>query len=270
MNQANNWQGTVEMIRRAATRKGRAVSGCFSIEGIRLHERALRAGVQVKRAIAATSFQNDSSDRIQTLLTELQEQGCRLEIVPDDVIVEIIGGRDLGQILGLVKMPEQRQLPDIINDTESRRPLLLVAVDVKDPGNVGALLRTAHASGATAFVAAGISDPFHPKALRTTMGSLFKLPVLQYQEPMLLLDHLRDLEIETVGTAVSTGVPLPQAAFSDAGAAVFVGSEAWGLPEQIQNSMDRLVSIPMKKGVDSFSVNAAAAIILYEIGRNQT
>jgi len=257
------------MIRRAGTRKGRAASGFFSIEGIRLHERALHAGVYVQKAILTTGFQMDSSPRVQTLLADLQEQGCRLEIVPDDVIEEIIGGRDLGQILGLVKMPEQHRLANIINSKEREWPLLLVAVDVKDPGNIGAMIRTAHASGATAFVATGISDPFHPKALRTTMGSLFKLPVLHFQEPVSLINQLRELGIESVGTAVSGGTSLPQAAFSDSGVAVLLGSEAWGLPDHVQMAVDRLVSIPMQAGVDSFSVNAAAAIILYEIGRKR-
>ncbi len=55
--------------------------------------------------------------------------------------------------------------------------------------------------------------------------------------------------------------------FSDAGTAVLVGSEAWGLPDAVQRAVDHLVSIPMTAGVDSFSVNAAAAIVLYEIGR---
>lgn len=267
MNQANNWQGAVEMIRRAGTRKGRATGGYFSIEGIRLHERALRAGVRVQQAIVTTSFLKDSSARVQKLLVDMQEQGCRLEIVPNDVIGEIIGGRDLGQILGLVRMPEQPQLADVSNSEEMNSSLFLVAVDIKDPGNVGALLRTAHASGATAFVATGISDPFHPKALRTTMGSLFKLPVLHYKDPMPLIKQLRELGIETVGTAVSGGTLLTQATFSSTGVAVLIGSEAWGLPENVQTGVDRLVSIPMKDGVDSFSVNAAAAIVLYEICR---
>lgn len=269
MDQANNWHGTVEKIRRAGTRKGRVTSGFFSIEGIRLHERAVRAGVHVQQAIITSRFQHDPSNRIQALLAELSDQGCRLETVPEKVIREITGGRDLGQILGLVRLPEQRQLDEVVT-TERKAPLLLVAVDVKDPGNVGALLRTAHASGATAFVATGITDPFHPKALRTTMGSLFKLPVLLYSEPWPFIDQLRGLGIELVGTAVSGGILLSNALFPTTGSAVMVGSEAWGLSETVQACVDRTISIPMAAEVDSFSVNAAAAIILYEISRSRT
>ena len=101
------------------------------------------------------------------------------------------------------------------------------------------------------------------------MGSLFKLPVLLYQEVNLLIADLRELGIESTGAVVSGGAPLPQLKFSDRGVAVFVGSEAWGLPAELQKEVDCLVSIPMKEGVDSLSVNAAAAIMLYEIDRNR-
>jgi len=264
-----NWRGAVEMIRRADTTRGREVSGFFSIEGIRLHERALHAGVQVDHAIVSASFKRNPSPRIQMLLEGLRESSCRLFIVPDSIIEEITGGRDLGSILGLVRMPEQPQLVDLINRSGRTRHVFLVAVDVKDPGNVGALLRTAHAIGATAFLTSGISDPFHPKALRTAMGSLFRLPVLRYAAIEPLLFQMRELGIETVGTMVSGGIPLPRATFSGHGVAVLIGSEAWGLEEDVQMAVDLLVSIPMSSGVDSFSVNAAAAIVLYEIGRGR-
>ncbi len=114
-----------------------------------------------------------------------------------------------------------------------------------------------------AFVAVGMSDPFHPKALRTTMGSLFKIPILRYDNVFLLLSDLGDVGFETVGTAVSSGTPLPDASFSDVGTALLVGSEAWGLSAEIQTAVNWLVSIPMSDGVDSYSVNAAAAIVLY-------
>jgi TrmH family RNA methyltransferase len=99
------------------------------------------------------------------------------------------------------------------------------------------------------------------------MGSLFKLPVLRFQEPLFLLKRLRELGVEAVGTIATGGIPLPQATFSSSGVAVLIGSEAWGLSAELQTAVDQLISIPMSRGVDSLSVNAAAAIVLYEIGR---
>ncbi len=263
------WQGTVEMFRRTETAKGRAESGYFSIEGIRLHERALRAGICPYRVITTSSLLNADDLRTQSLVAELQNCGTQFQVVPEDIIEEFTGKRELGPLLGLVKLPGQSSLQDVVRSSNHPSPLILVVVDVQDPGNVGALLRTAHASGVTALAAVGPSDPFHPKALRTSMGSLFKLPVLRYETTSQLMSELKELGIERVGTAVSKGILLPEATFSDCGTAVFLGSESWGLPEEIQSAVDWLVSIPMVSTVDSYSVNAAAAIILYEIGRRR-
>lgn len=255
------------MIHRTETAKGRFESGYFSIEGIRLHERALRAGVYPEQVITTSSLLNDPALRVKSLFDNLENFGIQIQIVPDEIIKTLTGKRDLGPILGLVKLPQQPELHEVVRNFDQPPPMILVVVDVKDPGNVGALLRTAHASGAAAFVAVGVSDPFHPKALRTSMGSLFKLPVMRFDNVSQLLPRLKELGIEGVGTAVSDGTLLPKAAFCDRGTAVFLGSESWGLSENIKSAVDWLVSIPMVSGVDSYSVNAAAAIVLYEIGR---
>ncbi|MFN2163107.1 MAG: TrmH family RNA methyltransferase [Candidatus Promineifilaceae bacterium] len=266
MNGRENWRGTVERVRRAATAAGRAQSGYFSIEGIRLHERALRAGWRVETAVLGRSFSQDLSPRIQSLLQDLQQAACSLVPIPDEVMVDLTGGRDLGAIIGLLPLPETLSLFEVIEDTTAEPPLLLVAAGVKDPGNTGALMRTALASGATAFIACGTCDPFHPKAVRTSMGSLFKLPVVTAGSAEELLPQLATYGIQSVGLAVGGAVLLPQVETAEKGTAVVVGSEAWGLSPAVQTALDCLVSIPMREDVDSFSVNAAAAIALYEIG----
>ena len=100
------------------------------------------------------------------------------------------------------------------------------------------------------------------------MGSIFKLPIVRYESAADLLTDLGDAEIERVGTAVTGGTHLPNAKFEGRGTAVFLGNEYFGLPNDLTKQLDTLVTIPMVAGIDSFSVNAAAAIILYEIQRN--
>jgi TrmH family RNA methyltransferase len=269
MSEQENWRGAVEMVRRAATAKGRARSGYFSIEGIRLHERALRAGWQVETAVLGQPFGQEMSPRITALIQDLERISCQLVTVPDETIVELTDGRDLGAIIGLLQIPEPLVLEDVVARATEGAPLLLVAADVRDPGNTGALMRTALAAGATAFIACGISDPYHPKAVRTSMGSLFKLPVLTVTNAQKLLANLAAMGIQSVGLAVDGDVSLAQADISESGAAVLVGSEAWGLTRETMEALDCLVSIPMRDGVDSYSVNAAAAIALYELGRRR-
>jgi TrmH family RNA methyltransferase len=264
-----DWRGSAERVRRTLTARGRTQSGYFSIEGIRLHERALRAGKQVETAVLSESLAASRSPRVQALLADLQSAGSRLVVVPDNVVAELTEGRDLGAILGLVALPASPSLPAIVSAQPARPPLLLVAADIKEPGNTGALVRTALAGGATAFIASGISDPYHPKAVRTSMGSLFKLPVITAGDTRQLLQELSELGVARAGLAVDGELLLPQVTFADGGVALIVGSEAWGLAPESRALVDYLVSIPMREGVDSYSVNAAAAIALYEFGRRR-
>ncbi len=258
------------MVRRAATARGRERSGYFSIEGIRLHERALRAGWRVETAIHGHSFRQAASPRVQTLLHDLEASGTGLVDIPDEVMIELTDGRDLGAIIGLLPQPNPAALVDVISAGSAGPLLLLVADGIKDPGNTGALMRTALAAGATAFIACGISDPYHPKAVRTSMGSLFKLPVLTKPSTLALLAELSALNFQLLGLAVDADLSITQVDCSERGAAILVGSEAWGLAPETQQALDSLVSIPMRDGVDSYSVNAAAAIALYELGRRRT
>ncbi len=185
---------------------------------------------------------------------------------------ELTEGRDLGLILGLVRLPPALTLSDILSakDTpEQAPPLLLAAVDIVDPGNVGALTRTAHAGGAAALLAVGASDPFHPRATRTSRGSIFKLPIVAYETAETLLVDLRHHGIAAAGTVAGGGIPLPVVRWPRAGTAILMGNEAEGLPLQIQTALDFSITIPMPNDVDSYSVNAAAAIILYAAARSR-
>lgn len=265
MTSPTNWRGAVEMVRRTLTAVGRQQTGLYPIEGIRLHERALRAGLTFELTILAEKLAQENSLRIQELLTHLPPATGLLQPIPDTVMAELVNGRDLGHLISLIKIPPDVLLADVVNTVS--RPLFLVAQEIVDPGNVGAMVRTGHASGVTAFVAVGVSDPYHPKAARTSMGSLFKTAVCHYPDAASLLSDLRQLGIETVGAAAGDGIPLPQATFSERGTAVFMGNEYHGLPDDLLRQLDRRLTIPMAAGIDSLSVNAATAVILYEITR---
>lgn len=265
MNRQTNWRGAAETVRRTMTIKGRQRTGLYAIEGIRLHERALRAGLTLELTLFSESFAHDNSARAQQLLANLPLITCHLLLVPNTVMAELTNGRDLGHLISLIKIPPPRTLVELVTAVPS--PLLIIAADVVDPGNVGAMVRTGHANGLTAFVSVGVSDPFHPKAVRTSMGSLFKTAVCHYPTAAPLLADLRNSGIETVGTVAADGVLLSQAIFSESGTAVFMGNEYIGLSNDLIAQLNQRVSIPMADGIDSLSVNAATAVVLYEIRR---
>jgi TrmH family RNA methyltransferase len=283
-------QSLIEMIRRAGGARGRQITGRYSIEGIRLAERALRAGAPLEAALVAERLAQSADPRHRDLLATLRAAGCPVTIAPDAVLAELTEGRDLGPILGLVKLPPPVSLLDLLLTTDGRPPtagrrvtssesslprslapppLFLAAADIVDPGNVGALTRTAHAGGARGLLAAGASDPFHPRATRISRGSIFKLPVIRYDNVTAMLDDLRGHDVFTVATAAGAGAPLPDVTWPARPTAVLLGNEAEGLPPEVAGAVDLQVTIPMAVGVDSYSVNAAAAIVLYEAAVNR-
>ncbi len=255
-------------IDRVATAAGRSAVGSYSIEGTRLHERAVAAGVAPHVAVTSERFAASGDERVRRLLDRLESAACRLHVVDDEVVCRLTDGRGIGEIVGLVRIPQPPELELLLRARIDRPALLLVAIGVEDPGNVGALVRTGLASGVAAFVGIGSCDPFHPRAARTSMGSLFRLPVLLADAVDPLLTRLGSIGVTTVGAISSGGTPLPRLRLSSDAVAVCVGSESTGLPEPIRGRLDALVTIPMGAEIDSYSVNAAAAVILYELRRS--
>jgi TrmH family RNA methyltransferase len=109
----------------------------------------------------------------------------------------------------------------------------------------------------------GRSDAFHPRATRISRGSIFKLPTRHYETGAALVDELRAHGVALVGAAAAGGAPPEALEWPRRATAVLMGNEAEGLPAEAQAALDYTVTIPMSAGVDSYSVNAAAAIILY-------
>jgi TrmH family RNA methyltransferase len=261
------WRGAIADARRAMAPTGRRGLARCVIEGLRLHERALRAGVVVDLAIVAEGLARRDEARVRELLERLRARGTRLHRAPDAAIVELAEGRAGAAIVGIARLAPAPPLEEVAGGGKGDPARLLVAADVAEPGNVGALVRTGLAAGVAAFVAAGASDPLHPKAVRTSMGSLFRLPVLRLDSVAEALERLKAAGVRTVGAVASGGTPLPRLPVDRRPIAVVVGREATGLGPQTLARLDDRVTIPMRTRIDSYSVNAAAAIVLYEIER---
>jgi RNA methyltransferase, TrmH family len=161
-------------------------------------------------------------------------------------------------------LPVGAALADLLS--QPAPAVYLVVVDVAEPGNVGALIRTALACGAAGMICVGATDPFHPKAVRTSLGSTFKLPLAR-AVPDELMSQLRAAGIHTLATVAREGAALHEAAWPRGSAAVLVGNESQGLGVHWREVADVRVSIDLSRAADSFCVNAAAAICLYEVQR---
>jgi TrmH family RNA methyltransferase len=136
------------------------------------------------------------------------------------------------------------------------RPVTLALWHVGDPGNVGTLLRAADAFGAGVALSDGCADPTGPKAVRASMGSLFRVPVSAFDEP----------SGRRVALVPSGGIPLPELD-STRDVVLVLGAEREGLPPEVLEGCEERASIPQPGGGDSLNVAMAGAIALYELAR---
>ena len=149
--------------------------------------------------------------------------------------------------------------------------LLVICADVRDPGNAGTVLRTADAAGAQGVVYAGQSvDPYNPKTVRATVGSLFHLPWAIEPDPAAAVRAARRRGLTVLAADGAGEVDLFEAdALLTGPTAWLFGNEAWGLPDELAALADHRVRIPIRGRAESLNLSTAAAVCLYASARAQ-
>ena len=260
-----HWPHLVAEFSRALSVEGRKQLGLFAIEGFRLLERALATSTPLPHVLLTQRDHENPSPRLRKLLDQLAPLPTSLTFVPEDVLEKLTEDRTLGPILALAKTPPTPDLSLLLAQWQKQpqRRKILVVEDMVDPGNVGALIRTAHALDVGLFLALRGADPFHPRSARTSMGSIFRIPILRHDSTDTLLQTLREHQVFTIGATSEANTLLPNASFPNKTMALFIGHEGKGLSQPLRQGLDLSVAIPMTSSIDSFSVNAATAVILY-------
>jgi TrmH family RNA methyltransferase len=230
-----------ESVRRLRRLAHRREPGFALLEGPRVVAEAVRAGVELELLAVR---EGDKSPVRGARLTFTRELFGKLAqtVTPQGVIA--------------IARVREASVADAVAAAQAAKWPLVVLDRVQDPGNVGAICRTAAAAGAPALVVLdGCADPFGTKAIRSSAGNVFRLVVAH--------GRWRDLEgLDAYGAASEGGAALSKTPVEKAGMIVF-GSEAHGLSRQDL----RLVTIPLNDRVESLNVAAAAAVILFEIRR---
>ncbi len=237
-----------------ARRRARQKEGLFVIEGVRLAEEALNAGWPAKMVLYTEAL----NERGQALVRAYAAQGTSLEIAQEHVM-QAASDTDTPQgILVVLELREQ---------TPPDSPHFVFIPDrVRDPGNLGTMLRTASAAGVEAVLLPPETvDPFSPKVLRAGMGAHFRLPLvsLSWEE---IGARLQDKQIYLA--AAGAGIPYTQADFRSP-LALVIGGEADGASAQAQQFATRRVHIPMPGGSESLNAAIAAGILLFEAARQR-
>lgn len=147
---------------------------------------------------------------------------------------------------------------------------VVVCADVRDPGNAGAVFRAADAAGADAVVCCrGTADPYNPKTVRASAGSVLHLPVVAAGEAADVLAELGRFGLRRLGAVARGGVPYTEADLRGP-VALVLGNEAAGLPDSVSEAIDDRVTIPMAGKAESLNVSLAAAVLCFEVRRQRS
>jgi TrmH family RNA methyltransferase len=248
-------------VRRLRALKEKSGGELMLLEGPKLVVEALASGVEVVEAAASTRLAQGGR---AAAIDALRGGGVPVRLVDDGLLASLSEVETSQGLLALARRP--------VFDEErifAGTPLVLVAAGIQDPGNLGALLRSAEAAGATgAYLTDGAADPFSWKALRGSMGSALRLP---HRRRMTTADALARLRAHGVGViAADPGAPLAYfAADLRRPVAFLLGPEGSGLSPALTQEADASVAIPMAPGVESLNVAVAAGVLLFEASRQR-
>ncbi|MFA5839051.1 MAG: RNA methyltransferase [Candidatus Margulisiibacteriota bacterium] len=201
----------------------------------------------------------------QPLLNQLLRKNIPCYKASQKEYNELTGVETPQGILAVVK-EQSYQLNDVI---KAGNPLVVFCIDVQDPGNLGTIIRTADAVGASGVVLSkGTVDLYNPKVIRSTMGSLFHLPIVQDVEVEAAITFFKQHKIKLVAADL-TGEKSHFALKYDCPLAVLVGNEGAGLSSEYSALCDEKVKIPMPGRAESLNVSVSTAVILYEAVRQR-
>ncbi|MBI5966698.1 MAG: RNA methyltransferase [Deltaproteobacteria bacterium] len=254
----------IKEIRLLKQAKYRQARGEYFIEGIRLLEEALQQDLGVRKI--AYSPRLAKTERGARLLSKARKKIPDTEwlYVSEEVMGSISDTQSHQGVLAVLPKKEQSW-----EKFWEREGMILLLWQLQDPGNLGTIFRVADAGGAAGVILSqGTIDPYSPKVVRASMGSIFRLPFLLNQDLENCLKILRSKEYRVWATVVRDGPSFWKVDFSRPTAVLF-GQEGAGLPEHLLEEVDELFTIPMASNVESLNVAMAAGLVIYEAYRQK-
>jgi len=251
----------IKQIRALTLPKHRKQSGLFIAEGLKLVADAVETGWEV--ATLVYGARAAEQPLLQRLAATLHARGASV-IEANDAVLAKISRRENPQMV--VAVIRQRLVPP---SPDAGAAALYVALEgVRDPGNLGTIVRTVDAVGGSGVILVGETvDPFSLEAVRATMGSIFHVP-LSRMTTQAFLDWRRGWPGTVVGTHLAATDDYRAVAYGDR-VLLLMGAEQAGLSQALADACDRVVRIPMAGRADSLNLAIATGVMLYEIGRDR-
>lgn len=250
----------VKRARSLHERKARYRERAFLVEGIRLIEAALEAGSRPEILFVE---QDNVEQRIDKLVNELTTGKVEVRWLTPALFRDIAETEHPQGILGIFPFPD----PDVDLFDSGAAEIAVVADGIRDPGNLGTLMRSILAAGGHAiYYLPGTVDPYSPKVVRAGMGAHFKLPIRRVRHPHESPAFVPDRQIVLAEAGGDT--PYDQVDWSRP-TSLIIGGEAHGVSDRLRDLATITVDIPLQNGVESLNAAIAGSVILFEASRQR-
>ncbi|MGA8145920.1 MAG: RNA methyltransferase [Candidatus Acidiferrales bacterium] len=276
----------MKLFRAALRGTGPADGEAIGVEGPKLVVDALRSGLEAEALLLSESAEGELEPILHAASgSEAGVPRSRILRTTDKLFQSVAGTETPQGVAALFRAPVW-EFDDVLRGTASAEgafvggsALVIVMAGVQDPGNVGTIVRSAEAFGATGAVATrGTADPWSPKALRASAGSALRLPLLRGIAIPVLLAQLKMARVNIYaasGHTEESSSPSKSNTGARANpdlrepAAIFIGNEGAGLPHEVLHSADGTISIPIRSTVESLNAGIAASIVLFDAARQR-
>lgn len=230
----------------------------FVVEGIRMfRELPVKA---VKELYVTESFLTRNHVK-----EHLEKMTCGYEVVSEEVFAKISDTVTPQGVLAVVSCFDYSMKELLKKD----KPFLMMVEDIQDPGNLGTIFRTAEAAGVDGIIMTRDTvDVYNPKVVRSTMGSIFRVPFICVDSMPAMMQILKTKSIPVYAAALQESYPYTEIDYSGS-CAILVGNEGNGLKEETIACADKVVRIPMEGKVESLNASISAAILLFEAARQR-
>lgn len=241
--------------------KERRKDGVFLAEGIKMFEEA------PKEWIREVYLSEDAFEKIKKMpgLPEKLEQ-VGYETVSSEVFAKMSDTQTPQGVLTVLKRPNYK-LEDLLNQPN---PLLVVLENLQDPGNLGTIIRTGEGAGVTGVIMSeGTVDIFNPKTIRSTMGSVYRVPFVYVTDVSEIMSKMREKGIHTYAAHLQGDTYYDSFCFKEP-TAFLIGNEGNGLSKELADSADSYLKIPMEGKVESLNAAIATSLLMYEAHRQRS
>ncbi|MGN0481845.1 MAG: TrmH family RNA methyltransferase [Lachnospiraceae bacterium] len=231
----------------------------FVVEGIKMVMEAPKD--RIIKVYASESFEK-SNENIALVL----KSQSPYETVSDNVFAQMSDTKTPQGVMAVVAM-KQYNIEDLFD--KNGNTFIVAAENVQDPGNMGTIVRTAEGAGVTGILLSeGCVDLYNPKTIRSTMGSIFRMPVVIEQEFVEAIDYIKEHGVKFYAAHLDGNKNYTDCDYST-GCAFVIGNESNGITVRTSQRCDELIRIPMSGQVESLNASIAAAILMYEAKRQK-